>query len=125
MKMLQLLRPRFTLRAMLLATTVVALFFWYHVSWVNQRRHLLANGSVSVFSDESIQPPTPLRFFGESGYSKLWVHSDLWHSDAERERLRRLFPESEFRGGTRWLSMAPITEEFPFIQRLGRKTIFQ
>lgn len=110
---------------MLMAMTLVAVFFWYHISWINQRRHLLANGSLSAISDHRTPPPAPLKFFGENGYSKLWVHSDLWHSEVERERLRSLFPESEFRAGTRWPSMAPITEEFPFIQRLGRQTIFQ
>lgn len=110
---------------MLVAMTLVAAFFWYHVSWINQRRELLANGSVSVVSDKPTRPPAPLQFFGEHGYSKLWVHSDLWRSDAERERLRHLFPETKFRGGTNYPSLAPITEEFPFVHRLGRTTIFQ
>ncbi|MBA4105991.1 MAG: hypothetical protein C0485_09550 [Pirellula sp.] len=125
MMTLRLLRPRFTLRAMLVAMTLVASFLWYHVSWVTQRHQLLNNGSLSVVSDQLTLAPPPLQLFGESGYSKLWVHSDLWHSETERARLRTLFPEAEFRSGTRWRSMAPATEEFPFMQRLGRKTIFQ
>jgi hypothetical protein len=110
---------------MLVAMTVIAAFFWYHISWLNERRHLLADGSLSDFSDGPISAPTPLQYFGESGCKKLWVTAELWHSESERERLRTLFPEAEFRSGTRWTSLAPITEEFPFIQRLGRKTIFQ
>lgn len=96
-------RFRFTLRAMLVATTLVCLALAYQLNWIRQRRAALSDGkitAVQILSElgELAQAPGVLRYFGEQGQPLIIVHArnaEEW--SAERERLARLFPEAEIR----------------------------
>ena len=91
-------RFRFTIRAIILLMTAIALFLGYHINWIHQRREVLEAGVVESFSnpfedDEPIvDPPGLLGLFGESGYSNLWL-KDV--TEDQLRRTRALFPEAE------------------------------
>jgi hypothetical protein len=96
-------RPRFTLRATLVVTSIVCLWCGYNLLWMRQPRAAVAKGGVLVgkmsFSDwmardGPIQPPGLLRLFGEPGYFRLIVKDhDNW--PRRRDQLTSLFPEAE------------------------------
>lgn len=79
--------------------TLFALFFGYHLNWIRQRRAAIKSGVVeawtnpfSDFDEPTVDPPSFLGLFGESGYSNLWLQ------DVTEEQLQRasaLFPEAE------------------------------
>lgn len=112
-------RFRFTLRAMLIATTLICLALAYQWNWIRQRRAALADGKVtavqilSEFGDLA-QAPGVLRYFGEQGQPLIIVHArsaEEW--PAERERLARLFPEAEIRQDVLGLIYDFPSEETP------------
>lgn len=96
-------RFRFTLRAMLVVTTLVCLALAYQLNWIRQRRAALADSSITaiqILGEMGDLAPAPgiLRYFGEQGQPLIIVHGregDAWI--AERNRLARLFPEAEIR----------------------------
>lgn len=98
-----MLRPRFTLRAMLVVTAIICLWCGYNLIWMQQRRAAIAEGRVLVVKmsvsdwmarDGPVQPPGLLRLFGEPGYFKLIVEDhDNW--PRRRDQLTSLFPEAE------------------------------
>jgi len=97
-------RARFTVRALLVLMTLLALFFWYHINWIQQRRTAIASGSLAAFEGpgETItSPPGLLRLFGEQGYSRVLVDVS---SDEELEPTRLLFPEAEVVAGG-WITL--------------------
>ena len=93
----QLPKPRFTLRALLMTTTLLALFSWYHLDWIQQRRTVLESGAVSALeSHDSFHRPTApglLWMFGEVGYQTISINGDS--SREEAEQLHALFPEGQ------------------------------
>lgn len=129
-------RWRISLRMLLLAVTVLALFFGYHVNWLHGRHAMLARyeslaaaaGAESEFlreewrwrnpGDPDVEPPGLLGLFGERGVDELWL---VFYSDdpaldaaarsAEFRRARQLFPEADI-----WFSEIPRDPH----QRLGR-----
>lgn len=114
------LRPRFSIRALLVVTTLFALFLAYYWNWIRQR-HLeratfeqyraeqgkLVGGNSGLarrvvlyghpaaiaYADDSL--PFMLRMFGESPQTyiqKQWEDEATWK--AEYVRLRGIFPEA-------------------------------
>jgi hypothetical protein len=96
---LQATKPRFrySLRALLALMTLFALFFWYHINWIQRRRAATSYAGVTAnpSSDSFHPPPAPglLWMFGEQGYQSVSISSQdrQW----EAEQLRALFPESD------------------------------
>src|SRR5687768_5550894 len=97
------MKPRFTLRALLIATTLLCIGMWIHLHWIGQRRAAIASGQVTTVpildaTGAEPHPPWLLGLFGEPGHSLLIVHG---YDDAEWKqeevRLARLFPEAEIR----------------------------
>lgn len=88
-------RPRFTLRALLIAATLPAFFSWYHLDWIQQRRAIVKSGAVNVAEshDSFHRPAAPglLWMFGEQGYQTISIKGDS--SREEAEQLHALFPE--------------------------------
>jgi hypothetical protein len=98
------LRPRFSLRALLVAMAVLCLLFWIHLDWIARRRAALAGEQVTATpildpAGAEPRPPWLLGWFGEAGQSILIVHGCDADSEWEQERARlaRLFPEAEIR----------------------------
>ncbi len=99
----RLARPRFTLRAMLVATAILCIVMWIYLHWIGQRRTAIASGyvtSVPILDAAGAEPRPPwlLGLFGEPGHSLLIVHGydeAVWLQ--EESRLARLFPEAEIR----------------------------
>ena len=102
MPSLSIRRPRFTLRAILVAMTLLVFFLGYQLVWARQRRALIRSGEVApgyVSMQASWPPKAPalLRFFGEPGYYELSVRiTDRAASRAEIARVKRIFPEAEY-----------------------------
>ena len=96
-------RLRFSLRALLLVITALALFFGYQLSWIQRRRDVLAGNYASAISQGAIgarpaQPDAPglLRFFGQTGVYAIAVTCESesqWN--AESRRIGALFPEAK------------------------------
>lgn len=97
---------RFSLRALLLAVTLVACaggWTAYQLNWIRERRAVLARNDVyrpypveywlSVPSHDS--PPWPLGWFGAEAAGTPTLGLPLTTSDAELERIQLLFPETE------------------------------
>ena len=97
-------RPRFTLRALLVAMTALCVVLWFHLDWAARRRAALDGYGVTappILSRSGIgpRPPWLLGWFGEGGQSLLIVHGCEDDAEWRREqsRLTRLFPEAEVR----------------------------
>ncbi|QDT76010.1 hypothetical protein [Lacipirellula limnantheis] len=90
------IRFRYSLRALLVVMTLLALFFWYHIDWIKQRRASLAQENIKSFgqSPNDAQPSAPglLWLFGEPGYGNITVENGDGSVDVEQ--LQNLFPES-------------------------------
>lgn len=99
----QLPKPRFTLRALLIATTLLCIGMWIHLHWINQRHAAIASGQVTTVpildaTGAEPHPPWLLGLFGEPGHPLLIVHGyDDAQWQQEQTRLARLFPEAEIR----------------------------
>ncbi|MBL9165911.1 MAG: hypothetical protein JNL18_24520 [Planctomycetaceae bacterium] len=96
-------RPRFTLRALLIVTTLLCIGMWSHLHWINERRAAIASGHVTAVpildsAGVAAHPPWLLGLFGEPGHPLLIVHGydDAQWRQAEA-RLTGLFPEAEIR----------------------------
>jgi hypothetical protein len=94
------LRPRFSLRALLVVMTLFALFFGYHWNWIRQRRSALETGWIidepNPFLDREPVAPGLLPLFGEKGHSGIQVRDNL---GGDRQIIHRhaksLFPEAK------------------------------
>ena len=98
-------RVRYSLRALLVLMTALALFCWYHLSWIHQRQIVMsARGVHALASDESFYRPAAapglLSMFGEEGYQAISI--DVKKSQLAADQVRRLFPE------------ANVLESFPY-----------
>lgn len=96
MPLRSVLRFRYSLRALLVLMTLLALFFWYHVDWIKQRRAAIDSGYVlAVEYSGDISPPGPglLWLFKERGYDTVFVPND---SEDTLKWARALFPEANF-----------------------------
>ena len=96
MRLLRQLLPRFSLRAMLVATTLFALFLWHQIDWGKQR-HQALEAEWAIDYPDSMYPTTPrapglLWLFGEQGYAHLVLDTGE-HPNAVKE-ARSLFPEA-------------------------------
>lgn len=119
MKLLRYLRPRFALRTVLGAMTLLAFFLAYHIHWIDQRRlqidlferyewqqahrrkaelfcwHEHYTNQPAHTSNASSRLPLMLRILGEKAQPFIiidWNDEATWLS--ETRRLRDLFPEA-------------------------------
>jgi hypothetical protein len=97
MSLLRLLRPRFTLRALLVVMALLCFWLWRQMEWIAERHRQFETMAVRDRSKQPIAAPRLLSLFGEMGHEKLWVTADAWNAKADRDKLRSLFPESGFR----------------------------
>lgn len=95
------MKLRFSIRALLLLMTALALFFGYHLNWIRQRRAAIVSGDVvptylvmqSSFPHDA---PVLLRWLGEKGCPEFTVYyRDQAHRALEMDRVRKLFPEAK------------------------------
>jgi hypothetical protein len=95
------LRPRFSLRFLLVLMTLLCLWCGYSVNWMRQRREALDAddidvGSMSVgeWMNGAPRAPGMLWLFGEEGYVRISVAENVeW--EPLQQRLAALFPEAE------------------------------
>jgi len=89
------MKPRFTTRAMLVLMTLFALFFWYHINWIQQRQAAIASGLAQPGSASNLPAPAApglLWMFGEPGRSFIAIEQSSGKDQIES--LKALFPES-------------------------------
>lgn len=89
------LKPRFSLRAMLVLMTALACFLWYHISWINQRRAAIEDQLVFPITypgDVEQEAPGLLWMFGEEGHHQMLVNG--LDDGAEANCMRAIFPEA-------------------------------
>lgn len=100
-----MLKPRFTLRTLLVAITALCLLLWFHLDWIARRRAALQGEKLTAIpiwgTSGAPRPPWLLGWFGEEGQSLLILHNCDNDAEWNREqvRLTRLFPEAEIRRG--------------------------
>jgi hypothetical protein len=79
-------RLRFSLRALLVMTTLAAVSLGYQLHWIRQRRAMIASGVIMpIIGSPKPQPRAPglLFLFGEPGYVALTL---CMPGDADRQR---------------------------------------
>ena len=93
------LRFRFLLRTLFVVLTVVCVWLGYQLNWIHKRQKarfsFLTSGPIPAAGDlalasEAPHAPFPLRLFREQGVGFM-----VLKSDARREHIRDLFPESQ------------------------------
>jgi len=85
------LRPRFSLKVLMLFVAAVAIFCAYHVNWIRQRHDFLAEKVSIHFAGAAIPAkrlPWPLVLFGEQSQDMVFT------SQSDADEAKRLFPES-------------------------------
>lgn len=76
--------------------TLFAIFFWYHISWIKQRRAALESGEIFTVSGQRVSAPFLLSLCGEAGYEQVYSLAPSEEQIAAKEsRLSALFPEAE------------------------------
>jgi hypothetical protein len=86
-------RLRFSIRAMLVATTLLCLWCGYSMNWIRQRHAAIASGCVTVLeggAEDVPSAPRLLWLFGEAGYFGILVDAP---TDEETAFAVALFPE--------------------------------
>ena len=86
-------RLRFSIRAMLVATTLLCLWCESSMNWIRQRRAAIASGCVTVLEGRAEDVPSAPRLlwlFGETGHFGIWVDAP---TDEETASAVALFPE--------------------------------
>lgn len=90
------LRPRYSLRALLVAMTLLAIVMLYHLDWIRQRRELIESGEVFSDSNLPMRAPGILGLFGEAGHAEIFGFASADETEVQVEqRLAKLFPEAE------------------------------
>ena len=92
-------RFRFTIRALLVLMTLLAIWLGYSMNWIRQRRQLIESGVVTPYiPSNGAHTVTPgwLGILGERGYTHLMI--DVPHGNAEFHRIQALFPEAKCGG---------------------------
>jgi len=89
------MKPRFTIRAILVLMTLLAVWCAYSVNWIRQRRALIESELTTGRGDYT-RAPGLLFLFGEPGYSDL--HIDLEEGDPGIAPIRAIFPEAQCHG---------------------------
>ena len=75
---------------------VLALFLWYHLNWIHQRRALIETGEILEVADSLVVAPFPLGLFGERGHEEIYAFAATEdHEPAVQRELASLFPEAE------------------------------
>ncbi len=112
MRLLRHLTPRFSIRAMLVVTTLCALFCGYHIIWMQQRRAAFETGWV-MHGDSSRRrvPAAPgfLWLFGEKGHFCIVIANTP--SNEELGMVQALFSEAEIDMPSIESSNLPLNEQ--------------
>ncbi|WP_428303998.1 hypothetical protein [Lacipirellula sp.] len=89
--------PRYSLRVLLAAMTLLSLLMWRQMNWLQQRRDCLARGAIMAEPDPAVRAPGILSLFGEHGYSEIWGVGPAYEGgDAVYEQeIESLFPEAD------------------------------
>ena len=100
---LSALKPRFSIRTMLVLTTLLAIFLAYHLNWIRQREQLINSGFATpairgMMPWDTRRAPGLLFLFGVQGYFRVQV--DLKHDDPGMARVQSVFPEAKCVGFT-------------------------
>lgn len=112
MQILSYLRPRYSLRALLVLMTALACFLWYHINWIQQRRAAIEDHLVfSIMFDgvEEQAAPGLLWMFGEKGHHQLMVNG--LDDGPEVNCMRAIFPEATCSGREEQSSSPQATEQ--------------
>ena len=112
MQILSYLRPRYSLRALLVLMTALACFLWYHINWIQQRRAAIEDHLVfSIMFDGVGEQAAPglLWMFGEKGHHQLVVIG--LDDGPEVNRMRAIFPEATCSGRAEPSSSPQATEQ--------------
>ncbi|WP_428304034.1 hypothetical protein [Lacipirellula sp.] len=86
---------RFSIRAMLVVMTLLALWCGYGMNWIRQRREFMDSDIMTGIGGHT-RAPGLLFLLGERGYSIL--HVDFEEGDPKIGRIQALFPEAECMG---------------------------
>ena len=90
------LRPRYSLRAILVVMTLLAVVMLYHLDWIRQRRELIESGEVFSDSKSPVRAPGILGLFGVAGYAEIFGGASADETEVQvGQRLAKLFPEAE------------------------------
>jgi hypothetical protein len=94
-------RFAFSLRSLFVVVTLCCCWLAYQLNWIRQRHaYLKTSGTweepLNYGPIPEPRPPWPLGWFGERG--EIWVGRPKGMSQADAERVGRLFPESNGRG---------------------------
>lgn len=98
---LSALKPRYSLRAILVLMTLLALWCAYSMNWIRQRRAAIEDGWViPVGGPAGEEPWAPgwLWMFGEPGYKHLWIVPAGPDIKDRFQEAALLFPESHGTG---------------------------
>ncbi|QDT76011.1 hypothetical protein [Lacipirellula limnantheis] len=111
------MKPRFTIRAILILMTLLAIFLGYHINWIHQRSAAIEDGWIAEVhnywtpDDPHIAAPGLLGLFGQHGYGRLTVilSSD---DDPLLSKAASLFPEASLNS---WVGpVPPKNQRWPY-----------
>ena len=96
------LRTRFSLRFLLVLTTLLCLWCGYSVNWIQRRHEALGADDVDVglmsvteWMNGAPRAPGMLWLFGEEGYVRICIVDGNSEWESSKRRLAALFPEAE------------------------------
>jgi hypothetical protein len=108
-------RPRFTLRVLFVAMTLLCVWIAYSFALIRQRHEALAESGVVVLDEDATEiAPWLLYLFGEPGYRYIGVVFDSPQHVEQFTRLKLLFPEAEV--GSVYIESSPrqVSQPWPW-----------
>ena len=89
-------RPRFTLRVLIVAMTLLCVWCAYSFNWIRRRQAVFAaSGAVDLSENAKATAPGLLFLFGERGYRTIGVAFERAGQIDHFADLQLLFPEAE------------------------------
>lgn len=90
---------RFSIRAILVMMTLLAIWCGYSMNWIRQRREIIESSMAPpLTTGNDVTAPSLLWMFGEPGYHGILIARQK--DDAEVARVSSLFPEAKCEGWT-------------------------
>jgi hypothetical protein len=100
------IRPQFSLRTLLVAVTLLAIWLGYAIPWIQKRHAFLSQPDLIIeFNDtppttlnkwgdtRTVMAPLAVALLGDRGVVSLWLPPNVWSPESEAT-ARRLFPEA-------------------------------